>query len=218
MKIKKIYILNTKILIFNCLKKYNYSYIIKYMKLYSKYRNLNDPDKILILEHFKIFTKGNLDKKNIFFIKKNIFLLKINRGGKITLHTPGQLIFYILLNIKRLKINIYNLINILENTFLDVLFFHGIFAYKIKNHGVYINYKNQEYKIASLGLGISKGCSFHGLSYNINFNLNIFKNFKPCDLINIKMIKLCDIYNFAIKFELEANVGVYCFLKHIGKL
>ncbi|WP_219848306.1 lipoyl protein ligase domain-containing protein [Candidatus Portiera aleyrodidarum] len=131
-KIKKIYILNTKILIFNCLKKYNYSYIIKYMKLYSKYRNLNDPDKILILEHFKIFTKGNLDKKNIFFIKKNIFLLKINRGGKITLHTPGQLIFYILLNIKRLRINLYNLINILEKTFIDVLFFHGIFAYKKK--------------------------------------------------------------------------------------
>ncbi|AGI27181.1 Octanoyltransferase [Candidatus Portiera aleyrodidarum] len=185
------------------------------MNIYSKYRNKKDPDKILIVEHFSIFTKGNLDKLNNFVIQHNIMLLKINRGGKFTFHTPGQIIFYILLNIKRLKITIYKLINILEKNIINILFYHKIKAYTKTHHGVYILLQNKEYKIASVGLCINKGCSLHGVSYNVNYEKKLFKNINPCGLVNIKMIKLTDIYKYPINFKLEAQVWIKGFLNKI---
>ena len=153
-------------------------------------------EEIWFLEHEKVFTAGTSTPKN--FNKKsimNIPVIKVNRGGKITYHGPGQLIIYPILNLKKRKIGIIDYINKIENICIDTFKKKSInlLTKKEKNRGLWIRYGNIEKKIIFIGLRYSKGVVHHGLSLNINNNLNEFRLIDPCGLEGKEISSLHEI-------------------------
>lgn len=187
-----------------------YTYIFNAMYKFTKKRTKNTIDEIWFLQHFPVFTEGLSYKNSLLSQIKNIPVIKSNRGGKTTYHAPGQQIIYVLLDLKKNKINIRDLINILENTTINTLLDFGIKGYtKNKYPGVYVHQK----KICSLGLRIYNGCSMHGLALNVNMNLKPFNYIHPCGNKNIKMTQIKDfIKNINIK-NVEKKL-----IKHMLKL
>ena len=155
------------------------------MKQVEKVSKNIDNEEIWFLEHQKIFTAGSSTSKE--FIKRsinNIPVLKINRGGKVTFHGPGQLVIYPILNLKKRKLNIIKYIDEIENICIDVFKRNSITLYKKKekNRGLWLLNKKEYKKIIFIGLRYSKGVIFHGLSINIENDLKDFKRISPCGL------------------------------------
>ncbi|AEO08621.1 lipoyltransferase [Buchnera aphidicola str. Ak (Acyrthosiphon kondoi)] len=160
-------------------------------------RDIYTFDEIWFVEHHPIFTEGQLNNKKNIICAHDIPIEKTDRGGQITYHGPGQQILYFLINIKRRKISIRQLIDIMEQTVIETLNSFCLKAYTKKNSpGVYINEK----KICSLGLRIKKGSTLHGLALNVNMNLKPFDYIYPCGDINIKMTQIKD---FNVNIELK---------------
>ncbi|CAL4320670.1 lipoyl(octanoyl) transferase LipB [Buchnera aphidicola] len=161
------------------------------MNVFTDIRNNNTLDEIWFVEHYPIFTQGQIEyNKKEQYIKK-IPVVHSNRGGKITYHAPGQQIVYFLLDLKRLKINIKTLLFLMETVILETLYKFSIYANnKKKNPGIYVKNK----KICSIALRIKRGCCLHGFALNISINLKPFTYIHPCGDSNIIMTKM-DIYN-----------------------
>lgn len=157
------------------------------MHEFTQNRNLNTDDEIWLVEHQPIFTQGKVGKAEHILTKTNIPVIQTDRGGQITYHAPGQQIMYILLDIKRRKIGIRQIVSYLENCVIQTLAHYGITAYaKTDAPGVYIDHK----KICSLGLHIKNGCTLHGLALNIDMDLTPFKFINPCGFAGLQMTQL----------------------------
>ncbi|MGP1930624.1 MAG: lipoyl(octanoyl) transferase LipB [Arsenophonus sp. ET-YP4-MAG3] len=169
---------------------YPYKPIFDAMHQFTKKRRIDTLDELWLVEHYPIFTKGQSDKKKHLLVQGNIPVIQSDRGGKITYHGPGQQIMYVLLDLKRNKISIRELVIILENTVINTLSEFSIIAYAQREApGVYVKQK----KICSIGLRIHKNCSLHGLALNVNMDLSPFQNINPCGHIGIKMTQLNDL-------------------------
>ena len=168
-------------------KPVKYEEAIKLME--SKLREIdqkNSNDLIWILEHEDIYTAGTsyLDNE---IIDKSIKLIKTNRGGKITLHNPGQRIVYFVINLNKRKKDIRLFINTIEKSIIEVLNKYNIKAYSDrKNIGIWVKNK----KIAAIGVRVKNWIAYHGCSININNNLNDYLKIKPCGLDNRKVTSL----------------------------
>lgn len=160
-------------------------------------RNFHTFDEIWFVEHYPIFTQGQSKKKeNIIFYNK-IPVVNTDRGGQITYHGPGQQILYFLIDLKRRKISIRTLIDIMQKTVIETLNKFSIKSYiKKKSPGVYINEK----KICSLGLRVKKGSTLHGLALNVDMDLTPFSYIHPCGDSNIKMTQIKD-FNVYIQLK-----------------
>ncbi|WWO97367.1 MAG: lipoyl(octanoyl) transferase LipB [Candidatus Dasytiphilus stammeri] len=159
------------------------------MHHFTEKRHSKTTDELWLVEHFPIFTQGKAEKNNNQIIIDNIAVLQTDRGGKITYHGPGQLIIYIMIDLKRRKISVRQLLTIIEQSVIDTLKYFNLEAYIRRNApGVYIDNK----KICSLGLRIKKGCSLHGFALNINMDLSPFRLINPCGLADLKMTQLSD--------------------------
>ena len=146
-------------------------------------KNGDNKELILILEHPKTYTAGVSFKQNEI-IDKKIKIIKTNRGGKITLHNPGQKIIYFVINLNNRKKDIRKFINTIEVSVIEFLKFLKINAKKDKkNIGIWVKGR----KIAAIGLRISRWVAFHGFSINISNNLNEYLNIVPCGLDNKKI-------------------------------
>ena len=144
-----------------------------------------DYEEVWFLEHEKVFTAGSSSPKELKETSiNNIPLIKVNRGGKVTYHGPGQLVVYPILNIKKRKMNIIEYINLLEEICIKVFKENSIklFRKKEKNRGLWISKNNIHKKIIFIGLRYSKGVIYHGLSINFNINLIDFRSISPCGL------------------------------------
>jgi len=153
------------------------------------------PELIWILKHKTVYTGGtSFSKKDI--LEKDISVLKTNRGGKITYHDPGQLIFYFVINLNKRKKDIRWFVNVVEKTVIQTLKFYNIksFADK-KNIGIWINHQNEIKKISSIGLKVKKWIIYHGFSINISTNLKGFKKIVPCGIKNRQVTNLKEIKN-----------------------
>ena len=171
--------------------------IFNKMNYFTVTRNQKTDDEIWFVEHYPIFTQGQSEYNNKIRYIKNIPVVHTNRGGKITYHGPGQQIIYLLLDLKRLKINIKKLLFLIEMIILDTLQTFDIFACNDKFYpGIYVDNK----KICSIGLRIQNGCCLHGLSLNINIDLKPFKYISPCGDNNIIMTNIINI-NKNIQFQ-----------------
>lgn len=145
-------------------------------------------DEIWVTEHNSIFTTG-LNKKNSKLPNSPIPHLFVDRGGKITFHGPGQIIFYFLINLERNNLSIRQLVSGIEKSILIFLKKKKIIGHIKQNApGVYI--KNE--KIASIGLRLKKGFTYHGVSLNVNMNLKPFNDIDPCGYKGLKMAQLKD--------------------------
>ncbi len=179
---------------------------------FSKQRNADTADEIWLLEHLPVFTLGRNGKEEHILARSDIPLIPVDRGGQVTYHGPGQLVAYLLIDIKRLGIGVRHLVSLIEQSLIDTLAEYDLQAYARKDApGVYIN----EAKIAALGLRIKKGCSFHGLSLNLDMDLSPFEQINPCGYKNLEVVQLCDyiekvnpqLVQQQLTFHLARNLG-----------
>ena len=164
----------------------------------------NNPksDEIWVTEHNPIYTTG-LNKKNLKLPNSSIPHMFVDRGGKITFHGPGQLIFYFLINLDKNKLSIRQLVSGIENSILIFLKNKKLIGELKKNApGIYIDEK----KIASIGLRLKKGYTYHGLSLNVNMNLDPFLDIDPCGYKGLKMSQLNDYLPKIRQNEVEKEV------------
>ena len=176
----------------------------------------NKPELIWILEHNNIYTAGT-SFKDSDIIDKSIKIFKTNRGGRITFHGKGQIIFYFVINLNNRKKDIRSFINIIERSIINSLKEFGINSFSDKkNVGIWINHKSSIKKIAAVGIKIKKWIAYHGFSINYSVNLNNFKKIIPCgiknrSLINISQLKEIDKNKFI-------KILIKNFIKYLNNL
>ncbi|MCV2883966.1 lipoyl(octanoyl) transferase LipB [Aestuariibacter sp. AA17] len=172
-------------LIIRQLGRQSYMPIWKAMQAYTDTRQASNPDEIWLVEHDPVFTQGQAGKEEHLLMPGDIPVVQVDRGGQVTYHGPGQQMLYILLNMKRRKIGVRQLVTALESCVVNVLKEYDIEAYpKADAPGVYVDEK----KICSVGLRIRRGCSFHGLALNVNMDLSPFLRINPCGYQGLEMV------------------------------
>lgn len=160
------------------------------MQQFTDQRDDQTLDEIWLLEHPPVFTQGQAGKAEHLLFPGDIPVVQVDRGGQVTYHGPGQLVAYILLNIKRRNLGVRQLVNLIEQSIIDTLAINQISAYaKSDAPGVYVN----ESKVASLGLRVRKGCTFHGLALNVDMDLSPFSRINPCGYAGMKMVQSKDL-------------------------
>jgi len=161
------------------------------MREFTDTRGAGDDDELWLLQHHPVFTQGQAGKpEHVLATHGDIPLVQSDRGGQVTYHGPGQLIAYPLLNIKRLGLGARALVTALEQSVIDILANYGISAEARPDApGVYV----QGRKIASLGLRIRRGCSYHGVSINHSLDLNPYTSINPCGYPEMQMTRLSDL-------------------------
>lgn len=165
------------------------------MQEFTAGRTPDTADEIWITEHPAVYTLGLNGKPEHLLTATDIPLVSSDRGGQITYHGPGQLVIYLLADIKRLNMGPRQLVSILEQAIIDSLSLYGISATNNSSApGVYVGQK----KIASLGLRIKHGCCYHGLSINNNMNITPFQNINPCGYAGLEITQLAD---FGVNIE-----------------
>lgn len=168
----------------------DYALIWQAMKDYTDTRTEKSPDQIWLLQHPPVYTQGQNGKPEHILNPGNIPVIQVDRGGQITYHGPGQLVAYILVDLKRRNIGVRDLVRAIEQAIIDVLGEYDLCAKnRLDAPGVYVN----DAKIASLGLRVRRGCSYHGLAFNIDMDMKPFTQINPCGLIDIRMVQLREL-------------------------
>ena len=160
------------------------------MQDFTQRRNDNTPDELWFLEHPPVFTLGRNARQEYLHSSGKIPVLNVDRGGQVTYHGPGQLVVYTLLNINRRQLGVQSLVRKLEQAVIDLCADHGVDAQRReKAPGVYVNGR----KLAALGLRVRKGCSFHGLSLNVDMDLAPFSMIDPCGYKGMEVTQLSNL-------------------------
>ncbi|MES2824142.1 MAG: lipoyl(octanoyl) transferase LipB [Pseudomonadota bacterium] len=164
------------------------------MTEFTNSRNSETTDKLWLVQHPAVFTQGQAGKAEHLLTITDIPVVQSDRGGQVTYHGPGQLVAYPLLDLRRLKMGVRDLVTALEEIIIATLAHYHVEAFaKAKAPGVYVNVQGDDNKISSLGLRVRKGCSFHGLSLNVAMDLAPFLLINPCGYPGLKMTQLQDL-------------------------
>ena len=175
-------------------------------------KNGKKKELLWILEHPIIYT-GGIRSKDSEILDKNIKYIRTNRGGKITLHNPGQKIVYFVINLNKRKRDIRKFINIIEKSVIEFLNIYKISGKSDrKNIGIWVKNK----KISAIGIKVKKWVAYHGCSININNNLSDYKKIVPCGLDNKKITSLKDLGIYKTD-NLNENLRII-FLKNLSKI
>ena len=157
------------------------------MQHFTQSRDADSADEIWLLEHPRVFTQGQAGKAEHVLAAGDIPVVQVDRGGQVTYHGPGQLIAYILVDVRRAGQGVRDLVSAIENSLIDLLSQYAVSAQARPDApGVYVGEK----KIASLGLRIRRGCSFHGLALNVDMDLQPFQRINPCGYAGMQMTQL----------------------------
>lgn len=165
------------------------------MQGFNANRTADTPDELWLTEHPPVYSLG-LNRRQVKLpLRGDIPTVLTDRGGKITYHGPGQIIVYILADLRRRHLNIRMLVSLLENTVIELLAEHGIDATAKKDApGVYVQLNDaQEAKIASLGLRVKNNCCYHGLSLNVDMDLSPFEAIDPCGYAGLRVTQTKDL-------------------------
>lgn len=177
-------------LIIRQLSNMNYSDVWHAMQNFTDDRDDKTCDELWLVEHPPVFTQGQAGKAEHLLMPGDIEVVKVDRGGQVTYHGPGQQVIYFMINLRRRKIGVRQLVTLIENGIVAALKDYDIKAYpKPDAPGVYVDEK----KVASLGLRVRRGCSFHGLALNVNMDLSPFLRINPCGYAGLEMIQTCDL-------------------------
>lgn len=164
-----------------------------------KHVQTSSNNELWMLEHFPVYTMGRAAKYEHIREKNHIPIIQSDRGGQVTYHGPGQLIAYPLLNLLQCNLKPLALVDLLEQSVINLLKKYGVDAYADpKMRGVYVN----QMKIASIGLKIHKGMSYHGIALNINTDLTAFDAINPCGYKELQIINLNMLANTTV-FEVR---------------
>lgn len=183
------------------------------MNVFTKSRKKCTINEIWFLEHYPIFTTGQTENNNKLLYINNIPIMNANRGGKITYHGPGQQIIYLLFNLKEMKINIKQLLYLVDQIILSTLYYFFCLGHKnFINPGIYIKNK----KICSIALRIKKIFCLHGLALNIITDLTPFKYISPCGNNKIKMDNISTFISNITLYKMK-NILIKKFLYFFNK-
>jgi lipoyl(octanoyl) transferase len=165
----------------------DYLTTIEAMRKFTAERQVDTEDQLWLLEHPQVFTLGQNGNDEHVFNTQGIPVINTDRGGQVTYHGPGQLIVYTLVDLKRAKIGVRDMVSHIENSIIDVLDGLGIDAESRKDApGVYVSGK----KIAALGLRVKRGACYHGLSLNVDMDLAPFSYINPCGYQGMQVIDI----------------------------
>ncbi|BES84066.1 lipoyl(octanoyl) transferase LipB [Pectobacterium araliae] len=175
-------------------------------------RDDKTPDEIWLVQHPRVFTQGQAGKAEHILMPGDIPVIQSDRGGQVTYHGPGQQVMYVLIDLKRRKFGVRQLVTAIEDTVIGTLAHFQVEAHARPDApGVYVG----ERKICSLGLRIRKGCSFHGLALNIAMDLSPFLRINPCGYAGMEMTQLSDLVP-GVTLDDTASVLVNTFLQLVG--
>lgn len=165
----------------------DYAPTLAAMQRFTQERTADTPDEIWLLEHPPVFTLGMAADPSHLLAAGDIPVVQTDRGGQVTYHGPGQLVLYPLLDIRRNGLTVRSLVETLENAVIDLLRPHGIEAVGRRDApGVYVEGR----KLASLGLRIRRGASYHGLALNVDMDLSPFARINPCGMAGLEVTQL----------------------------
>ena len=182
------------------------------MQQLTDHRDTDTVDEIWLLEHQPVFTQGQAGKAEHLLNTGDIPVVQVDRGGQVTYHGPGQLIVYLMINLRRRKIGVREIVTLMEHSIISVLADFSVPAYaKSDAPGVYVG----DTKIASLGLRVRRGCSFHGLALNLNLDTAPFLRINPCGYAGMQMSNLAD-YVHDLDKQRVTGLMVDFFVKKIG--
>lgn len=166
-----------------------YLQVFEAMQRFTSTRGPTTPDEIWLLEHEPVYTQGQAGKAEHVLHRNDIPIVQSDRGGQITYHAPGQLVIYVLIDLTRKSLGVRNLVSQLEKLVIDVLRTYGVDAeIHCGAPGVYVIDK----KIASIGLRVKRGCTYHGIALNVDMDLTPFSDINPCGYAKLAMTQLSD--------------------------
>lgn len=193
----------------------DYETVWKAMSNYTDCRNADSSDELWLVQHPPVFTQGQAGKEEHLLMPGDIPVVQVDRGGQVTHHAPGQLVAYPLIDLRRRGMGVRDLVTLTENTIIDTLAEFGIQAYaKPTAPGVYVD----EAKVASLGFRIRKGCSYHGLSINVDMDLTGFARINPCGYQGLQMVQTKDLSTDprAASVEAQEQLVAEHFARYLG--
>lgn len=157
------------------------------MKKFTDSREAHAPDEIWFVQHPPVFTLGQAGKVEHLLTPGDIPVVHSDRGGQVTYHGPGQLVCYLLIDVRRRKLGVRDLVTAIEQSIVQLIKAYGVVSEsKREAPGVYVDGR----KLAALGLRIRKGCSYHGLSLNVDMDLKPFSNINPCGFEGLEVIDM----------------------------
>lgn len=167
-----------------------YEPVWRAMQGFTDARTADTPDEIWLVEHDPVFTLGQAGKSEHVLMPGDIPVLQVDRGGQVTYHGPGQIVVYPLLDLKRLRIGVRDYVCRIEQTIIDTLAEWNLHAERRSGApGVYVNGA----KVAALGIRVRRGCTFHGLAFNIAMDLEPFHRINPCGYAGLQVTSMLDL-------------------------
>ncbi len=163
------------------------------MQTQNRARTADTPDEIWLLEHPPVYTLGLAGKHEHVLNAGDIPVIKVERGGQVTYHGPGQLVVYLLLDIKRLGYGVKELVRRIEQSLIDLLAQYEIESYrKTGMPGVYVSVNGSDAKIAAIGLRVANHATYHGLALNVDMDLEPFSRINPCGYEGLAVTQMRD--------------------------
>lgn len=167
-----------------------YTGVLESMRAFTEQRDESTPDELWVLQHEPVFTLGQAGKAEHVLAAGAIPVIKVERGGQVTYHGPGQIVAYPLFDLRRLGIGVRELVNRIEQAIIDTLEHWNIVAIRRPGApGVYV----ADAKVGALGLRVRRGCSFHGLAFNVNMDLEPFLRINPCGYQGLRVTQVVDL-------------------------
>lgn len=168
----------------------DYAPTLQAMKDLTDTRGPEDPDQLWLLQHPRVFTQGQAGKAEHVLAPGDIPVIQVDRGGQVTYHGPGQWVLYLMIDLRRRSWGVRDLVNMIEHSIVLLLAENGIDAApKPEAPGVYVDGA----KIASLGLRVRRGCSYHGLSVNVDMDLEPFGRINPCGYQGLEVTSMASL-------------------------
>ena len=177
------------------------------MQAFTDARTPETTDEVWLTEHAPVYTLGLGGRPEHILRTTTIPVLKVDRGGQITYHGPGQLVVYLLIDLKRLRAGVRALVEAIESAVIKLLDSYGIEAYGRRDApGVYVKRDGREAKVAALGLKVRNGCTYHGLALNLDMDLAPFDDIDPCGYRGLAVTQLRDLGVQASRADIEERL------------
>lgn len=168
----------------------DYEPVWREMQAFTDSRDKSSADQLWLVQHPPVFTQGQAGKAEHVLAPGDIPVIQVDRGGQVTYHGPGQIVAYPLIDIRRKGIGVREFVNRIEESIIEVLSGFGVTGQRVAGApGIYV----EGNKVASLGLRVRRGCTFHGLAFNIDMDLEPFQRINPCGYAGLQVTQLSDL-------------------------
>ena len=182
--------MSTPLLVTRSLGLVDYGPTLTAMRDFTDTRSAQTPDEFWLLQHPPVFTQGQAGKAEHVLAPGNIPVVQVDRGGQVTYHGPGQWVLYLMVDLRRRALGVRDLVDLIEHGLISLLAHYGIEAQTRQGApGVYVAGQ----KIASLGLRVRKGCSYHGLALNVDMDLEPFERINPCGYAGLEVTSMANL-------------------------